>query len=190
MHEIPSGVNDETKERIKSLVEYEEEVSENWERTSCKVTKELCNIICEMYSDGISPRDITDCLPISSHNTVYYHVRGDCNHEYRSKLTYDECGWMRVYARKGAPSSSLAVLYNVHKDRVSHHVTGKCRHEDGIEPVSASKLRSNGYSTPDYVTKECPVCGDEFEHKEYKSRTTCSNKCNYSYAGKSPHKKI
>jgi len=109
-----------------------------------KVTKELCDLMCEMRNIGMSGKQIANELEIVTTNAVYYHTRGDCTHEKSDKITYSECGWMRVKSRKGAQTKTLAVLYDTTIRTVQTHLSGDCSHEDGIEPVDP-ELRYENY---------------------------------------------
>lgn len=109
-----------------------------------KVTKELCNLMCEMRDAGMSGQRIANQLDVVSTNAVYYHTRGDCTHEKSDKITYSECGWMRVKSRKGAQTKTLSILYDTTVRTVQTHLSGDCSHDDGIEPVD-SELRYENY---------------------------------------------
>jgi len=187
--QIPDQVDGKSRELIESYLDSNREGGgEDWDwqntehKTSAKVTVDLCKLIKEMYSDGASATDIIECTHIRSRNTVYYHVNDECSHTKRSSIAYSECGWMRRHARKGASTPTLSVLHDVSKRCVRVHVTGECDHTHGCETVSIEKLRDNARSNPNTVTSVCPVCGEEFEHREYHNRTTCSKSCNGVYA--------
>jgi len=178
---LPQGLSKDTKERLRQHI-LAQERSDKDNNTSNTVTKDLCHLICDLREEGMKVNHILRYMPFSSPNTVYYHLRQECSHKYRSKLTYDECGWMRYYASKGAPSKTLAILYNVSQEVAMRHITGKCNHENMIEPLSGEELRSNGYNKTKLVTKICPICNETFEYPEYNDRTTCSDECNVKYA--------
>lgn len=187
--DIPSRIPDDVRrnlvryiKRRKKQYRLSDQKIEDWDRSSSKVSMELCETIKEMKESGASASDIVDCTPIKSRNTVYYHLRGDCNHSQRSMLTYSECGWIRYKANNGASTKALAVLYNVSKRTILTHATGECGHSHGCETVTGSQLKSNGQSEASTVTSTCAVCGERFEHKEYRDRTTCSSDCNVKYA--------
>lgn len=187
--DIPKELGDESREKFITYIKQHKTAKTDWDRTSNKVTKYMCDIINEMHSNGVKPDNILEFMPISSPNTIYYHVRGDCEHEYRTQLTYDECGWMRAKAHQGAPSRTLAMLYNLAQEVATIHLTGKCQHEDGIEPISGPELRANSQSGPETTTSVCPICEQEFEHEAYRPRTTCSTQCNVEYASKMSRQK-
>lgn len=179
---LPQGLNGEARERVASIMR-EARVSQGENRgESNKVTSIICEGIREMYEQGVPVKEITKQVPVSSHNSVYYHINGECSHEYRVQLTYSECGWMRVKAQKGKSSKELSEEYNLSQDVTTRHIVGKCDHEDGIEPLDSQLLRANAYDGPATTTSTCPVCENKFEHEEYRDRTTCSPECNVVYA--------
>lgn len=184
VQDIPDELGDESKRKLKSYIRRHRDEHGNWNRDSNKVSAELCSLMHDMHSEGLTAKEIKEPLPISSPNTIYYHLRNDCTHEKRVQLTYDECGWMRVHAHEGAPSTTLAMLYGVNQRVASRHITGKCSHEDGIEPVSPEQLRANGHNLSKTVTSTCPECGEDFKHKDYRERRFCSSQCNAVYAGR------
>ena len=188
---IPKGIDQDTKKRLKTYLAQKKKQDSEAKRTSNKVTKGMCDLINDMYEDRASPSEITEFAPVSSPNTIYYHLRGDCSHEYRSIITYSECGWMRVKAHKGMSTSEISSEYNVSERVVISHVTGDCGHEDGIEPLGGDMLYENSLEGPSMTTSTCPVCGDEFKHRSYRDRTTCSSQCNVQYAAdKSAEKRV
>ena len=191
--ELPNGLNDDAKQRIEQYAKKLTEEQGNEDRvqkTSNTVTMELCELIHDMDSKDIPHTDIIECMPFSSQHTLYYHLREDCDHSYRSKLTYNECGWMRIYAKQGAPLQTLSVLFNISERNASIHLSGECNHEDMLEPVSTEQLRSNSVETANIVTSICPICDEEFTHKEYRDRTTCSEQCRNIYASHKSHKTL
>lgn len=183
--DLPNGLDGDAKRRIQ---EYAEELTEenkediHEDRNQNIVTKELCELIHDMDSKGMRHKDIIECMPFSTQHTLYYHLREDCKHSHRTTVTYDECGWMRVYAKQGAPLRTLAVLFNISRENASTHLSGDCSHEDMLEPVSTEQLRANSVETASVVTSICPVCDEEFTHKEYRDRKTCSVPCRNIYA--------
>jgi hypothetical protein len=187
--DIPRRISDRARDRLiryikrrKSQYRLSDQKIDEWERSSSKVTKELCETIRDMNAAGTSASEIAKLTPIQSRNTVYYHLRGDCNHKQRSMVTYSECGWIRYKAHKGASTKALAVLYDVSKRTIVAHATGECNHSHGCEPITGGELQSNAYEKASIVTSTCAVCGQQFEHKEYRDRTTCSSGCNVKYA--------
>jgi hypothetical protein len=193
INNLPNGLDADAKERIKKhaerLTEEDSDVK-NVDKTSNIVTKELCELMHDMDSKDIPHTDIIDCMPFSSQHTLYYHLREDCDHSYRSKLSYHECGWMRIYAKQGAPLQTLTVLFNISERNASIHLSGECNHEDMLEPVSTEQLRANSVETAPIVTSICPICDQEFTHKEYRDRTTCSEQCRNIYASEKSHKTL
>jgi len=186
--DLPEAIGEDEKRKLKKYLNSINDSNSKPNKTSRKVSKQLCSLIEDLAEQGLKPQEICDLIEVKSKNTVYYHLRDECEHKYRDKVTYDECGWMRVYAKKGAPSSTLAILYNVSREIATRHITGKCNHQDGIQPLSGLELRRNSYSGPDMVTKTCPVCGGTFDHKKYNNRTTCSRSCCGKYASMKQHK--
>jgi len=180
--DLPDVLDSKTKAQLEAYLESKKQDEPNAPRSSGKVTSELCNLMNQMYSDGVNGTDIVDLVPVKSHNTVYYHLGDDCTHARRSRISYSECGWMRIHAENGAPSSTLAILNDICEEHATKHVTGRCSHEDGIKPVDGNVLRNNSRPEVTYTTKECPVCGDTFEYEDYRRRVTCSPSCNGKYA--------
>lgn len=156
-------------------------------RKSPKVTKAMCNVVKEMYRSGYSPSEITEKLPISSRNTVYYHVNDKCEHKNWKWVNHTECGWMRYHANNGASSAALAVLYDVDKRTIAKHVTGKCRHKHGCPTVTPEQLEQNAYSGPNTTQSVCEECSQTFEHRSCRERRFCSRRCNTKYAGRQSH---
>lgn len=182
--DLPQGLNGDIKERLTSYLKSQRKKAETWERTQGKVSKDLCDLIHDMYDDGMPGTQIAEILPVGSQNTVYYHLRDDCSHEHRDSIKYDECGWMRFHASNGAPSSTLSVLYDCSQAVASRHVTGKCSHIGGPEPVDAKKLRENGRSEPDMAITVCDECGEKFEHKAYREPRFCGYTCKQTFAAR------
>jgi len=182
--EIPSGINNETAEYIKNYIKKEETKDLEWDHTSSKVTVELCDTMNKLYDKGLTAGEIADMFDLESHTTVHYHVQKKCTHEYRSKVTHSECGWMRFHANNGAPTKTLATLYDLSEKHTRTHVLGKCSHDHECPTPSPSELRSNGYGKTDMQTSTCPICEEEFEHEAYFNRTTCSEECKYKYIGR------
>jgi hypothetical protein len=181
---LPDQLSEENREALASIMEASRSEGGGGPKGTGKVTVDLCNIIQEMYTEGTSVSDIIEHIPVESPNTVYYHLRGDCTHSKRAKISYSECGWMRVKANKGESSKTISEEYNVTQRNAAVHITGKCSHEDGVDPVEPETLRSNSHTGPSMTISVCPVCGDEFDHKEYRERTTCSSECNVVYASR------
>lgn len=185
---LPSGIDKDTREKL--LEHLGGEPKEDSKRRR-KVNKELCDLLNKLADEGMQKTDILEYAPFTSKATLYYHLRGDCQHELETDINYDECGWIRVYADKGAPAKTLSVLYDCSPESARLHATGRCNHEDGIEPVSKDVMWENQKDTrvkADVIEEECPVCGDVFKYKEYKERTTCSTSCNSTYANRQKEK--
>lgn len=111
---------------------------------ACKVDLDMCREMREMYSNGMSIREIKETTHLNSKSAVYYHINDNCSHRYSTIITYDECGWMRFYAHRGAPTGTLAILHDVHNDTAAMHITGRCRHEHGCEPMDGQELHALG----------------------------------------------
>lgn len=186
-HELPSRLNEDTKRRLREIAEDEGNEESSTNNTPWKVTVEMCNLMNDMREDGVQPKDIMEIAPFSSQDTLYRHLRGDCTHKARQRVSYDECGWMRFYAKRGAPSKTLAVLYDIDRKTVVNHLSGKCSHNSGLEHLDTYEMHMNGRKDVKMVTSTCPECGEEFEHKEFKDRTFCSESCNGKYAGRKAH---
>jgi hypothetical protein len=189
--DLPPGLSPEMEERLENVLQQlkdEEEIRQSrdgeWDRTSNKVTKSLCDLMNELRDDGVMPREILSMVPVSSPNTIYYHLRGDCSHEYRAKISYDECGWMLFKATNGASSKELSESYDVSQECVARHVTGRCQHKHNLEPLTGDELFANSKEGPETTTSICPECGEEFEHEAYRERRFCSNQCNSTYAAR------
>ena len=182
--DLPPGLSKDIEERLRSHLERERRKSETWDRTNGKVSKQLCNVIHDMHDEGMTGEEIADVLPVGSQNTIYYHLREDCSHDYRDSINYDECGWMRFHASNGAPSRTLAILYGCAQEGVTRHVTGRCRHGHKVEPVDGQKLRENSHTGPAMTESVCDECGDTFEHREYKDQRFCGFTCKQTYAGR------
>jgi len=179
---LPSGISDDVREKLVAIMESGRPQHKTWDRDSHIVTLETCEFIKDMHEEGVSPSVIVDLFPIKSHSTVYYHVNDNCSHTHRVRLTYSECGWMRVKAGNGKSSKELAEEYDITQRVASRHILGDCNHEDGIAPIDPAKLRSNGYDGITMTTSVCASCGKEFEHPKTRDRTTCSVLCNGRYA--------
>jgi len=181
----PSGVPHQLNEDLrKSIIKEIERVNqERIDRNSTPhvVTQELCGRIKELDEEGLSTADITDIMPYSSRRTTLYHLNDNCSHDESRVVTYDECGWMRVYSHNGAPTQTLAVLYDLNEKTVRKHLRGDCRHEDGINPVSKEVMYGNSRSAGTEVSSICEECGSEFSHKRWHDRTTCSEECKMQY---------
>lgn len=177
--DIDPRLSPDTRDRILS---YLDNNKENSKPVTNKVSKAMCEDMKHRYENGATANDILQDFPIETTDTVYFHVNDKCTHTQRSKVTYDECGWMRVKSKKGAPTKTLAVLYNVSQDTAYEHISDRCNHELHIDPVEPSKLRDNMHPNTETVTSTCAVCSKEFEHKNYVKGTTCSNRCSALYA--------
>lgn len=188
--ELPRQLSDESRERLAQYIRNKTPDKGEKPKTSGKVTPEMCNLFGEMREEGVKVQDIADTFRLESVNSVYYHLADKCTHEKRELLTYSECGWMRTYAHQGAPSRTLAMLYDITQENATIHITGKCNHEDGVEPVSPEKLRENSHLGTEMQESICPECGDDFEHPIYKSQRFCSNGCNARYASKKAHGRV
>jgi len=138
--DIDPRLSPDTRDRILS---YLDNNKENSKPVTNKVSKAMCEDMKHRYENGATANDILQDFPIETTDTVYFHVNDKCTHTQRSKVTYDECGWMRVQAKNGATTSELCDSYDVSGNTVRRHVTGDCAHEDGIEPIEGSVLRSN-----------------------------------------------
>lgn len=184
MSVFPSGLSESTKRRLKSLQRTDTKDNPS---VPHKVNTQLCNLINDMYDDGVKPSEIISHIPVSSPDTVYRHIRGDCKHNYSTGVSYDECGWMRYYAHKGASTGALACLYNISKRSVTKHLKGNCSHNSKLEPLTEKQIYLNSRDIADTITSICPECDNEFEHKSYIDRTFCSESCNGKYAGRKAH---
>lgn len=187
--DIPKELNEDARELLIQHLEEMHDSSWSSDSTPGKITKEMCELIHKMRDDGVKWDDIIDYFPISSPSALAYHLNDECSHEKRNRVTYSECGWMRVHARNGAKTQTLSILYNLTHRNVVIHLTGECNHEDGIEPLEGSELYKNSRSVDNWVTSECPVCEAEFKHREWRDRTTCSSECNIKYASDIAHSK-
>lgn len=186
VEELPNGISKEVIDHIDNYASRVKKINGltgEADKTTSIVSKELCELINELDKKGMAHSDIIDIMPFSSPNTLYYHLKDKCSHNQRTKISYDECGWMRIYAKQGAPVKTLSLLFNIAPENVSKHLTGDCSHEDGVKRVDHSTIRSNSFKDNKEIS-ECKVCGEEFEHKSYRDRTTCSNKCNQKYMTK------
>lgn len=182
---LPDGLSQDVKSKVKDLVVSDEKDNLEWDRTTSKISSEVCDAMNRLSDRGVSATDIAETFGISSHTTVYYHLNDKCKHEYRSKVTHSECGWMRYHANNGAPTSTLAILYNISEKHARRHILGKCSHRHECPTPTPEELRSNGYNNAkDLVTSVCPICEEEFKHKPYYDRTTCSEECKYRYIGR------
>lgn len=184
---LPTQLDEEQRDMLAALMEKSRQSLPDSPKSSHKIDSNVCKVMREMKESGVSVKEILDYVPAKSPNTVYYHINDDCSHDRRVQITYSECGWMRVKAGNGKTSADIADEYNLAQRNARMHITGKCSHEDGIEPVDSDVLRANSYPDPPMETSECPVCGSEFEHREYADRTTCSNMCNVKYASMKSH---
>lgn len=189
-YNIPVSIDDSARDAIHSLLEKSEMYNSVDSSNRSKVDANLCSAICKMYENGMSAPEITDIMPYEGQSTTMYHVNNKCSHKKRDDISYDECGWMIYYARQGAPSRSLAVLYNVTKAAVARHVTGRCTHEHGIEPLDSNELRNNSKPDVTYVEDTCKLCGDTFSHPSWRDRDFCSKKCAATYQSKAYHGKL
>jgi len=187
MDRLPKNLSQDIQSTLKSYLESNLYSGDGSKRDSHKVDSSLCQLIKDMYDDGVSAQDIVDHLPISSPNTVYYHVRDECSHKHRSRVTYDECGWIRVKARSGDSVKELSQDYDLSTKSVRLHAKGECSHEDGIDPVDPDVLYQNNFSGYTMTTSVCEECDEEFEHEACRDRVCCSVKCKNIRAGKLSH---
>jgi hypothetical protein len=186
---VPDQLDSEIRDRLKGYLERKRDKQKDNTPNSYKVTIELCEIMNDMYDNGIGPTEICKVMPFSSPSTVRYHVDNKCKHERRSRVTYSECGWMRIKARKGKSTKEISNEYNTDSRIIRKHVTGQCNHESGIDKVSLSELERETRKTVDRVESICPICESAFEHRETEQRTTCSKSCNMKYAAMKSHGK-
>lgn len=186
--DLPKGISKDARETMVSIINQHKKDVGEIEKTSGKVTVELCETFSQMKENGVPVSEIQELTHIDSPNTIYYHLRGDCSHQHRAQVTYSECGWMRIKAQQGAGTPELSEEYDLSQENTAVHVTGKCQHEDGIEPVSGDQLYKNSRSSDRWTTSVCPVCGEQFRHKDYRERTTCSDDCNVEYASEMSRK--
>lgn len=180
--DLPRQLDGDSRALLEQYLESKRPDKDGWDRECNKISKDVCELIQEMYEDGVPVKEILKYVPAKSTTAVYYHINEECTHEYRTRVTYDECMRMRMYSRKGARTPTLGVLFNLARTNVQNHIMGKCSHEDGFEPLTAEEARWSLYKERNNTTSICPICGDEFEHKKYHDRTTCSSECNVKYA--------
>lgn len=179
---LPSGLSDDTREKLASIMESGMAQSGIRKRDSHVITPLVCEVIREMHEQGVSPTEIVNFFPVKSQSTLYYHINDKCSHNHRVRLTYSECGWMRVKAGNGEPSKVLAEEYGISQRVASRHILGDCSHEDGILPIDPGELRSNSYNGITMTTSVCKLCGDEFEHAKTRDRMACSRECSAKQA--------
>lgn len=182
--DLPRQMDDESKKLFEEYINAHKQRKEN-SRGKKVVTSKLCKVINDMRESGVCPSKITEHMPVNSPATIYYHLRGDCSHDDRPSITYDECCKMRIYSRRGAKTTTLAMLNDIDRNNVQIHILGKCSHEDGIEPLTVEEAR---YTTYNRTTSTCPICNEDFEHKKYRDRITCSRQCNSKYANNQKEK--
>lgn len=182
--DLPDRISDDPRRMLKSIIRGGKGAEGSWSTENRKVPKSLCEFINTLHDEGVGSTQIIDMIDhINSVNTICYHLRGDCSHDSRMRILRDECGWMRIKAQQGAGSAELAEEYDIAKENVAVHVTGRCSHDCSIEPISGDQLYKNSRSNEETITTSvCPVCDDQFEHREYRERTTCSQKCNSKWA--------
>ncbi len=186
---VPNQIDSDIRDKLTEYLELKQKEHKNETPTSYKVTVELCQIMKDMHEDGAKATEIRDAMPISSTGTVRYHVNDNCKHNRRSRITYSECGWMRIKAEKGKTTKELSEEYDTNQRIVRKHVTGDCNHESGVDELEGSQLESAKPNKVDRVKSTCPVCGSEFEHRKTEERTTCSKQCNMKYASMKSHGK-
>lgn len=176
-------ITEEAERRIRSL---RDEINDDSLCSPGKVTKEMCIKIQKLHERGAQAEHIASKFNLSSANTVYYHSRGDCSHDRRTSVTYSECGWMRVHFKNGNSVSELSDKYGIAEKNVRVHLKGGCSHEDGIKPLSTEEMRkiNKERRNNNFTTSICEICGEAFEHKEYRDRVTCSKTCNAKKAAK------
>ena len=179
--QLPEHLGDDVRETLETILEHKNTYL-GWDRETGKVSESLCDLIHKMKADGLTDQEILDATPIHSVNTIHYHYRGDCTHEKRTRITEDECMWMRIKAHNGKSSSELSDEYDLTQENTTIHVTSKCSHDDRVEPIDGEELRSNAYDGVSKTTSKCPICKEVFEHRECADRTTCSPQCNVEYA--------
>jgi len=180
--DLPRHISDDARETLENILEHENTYL-GWERETGKVSEGLCDFIHKLKDEEeLSDEQILEMTPINSVNTIHYHYREECTHEKRTRITADECMWMRIKAHDGKSTSELSDEYDLTQRNVRKHVKDNCSHESRIDPVSGDVLRENAYDGPSTATSTCPICGEEFEHRSYVDRTTCSPECNVQYA--------
>lgn len=186
---VPDQIEPETKKRLKSYLKRKRDERKDTTSNSYKVTVELCEIMKNMYENGVGPTDICEIMPFSSPGTVRYHVKDKCEHERRPRVTYSECGWMRIKASKGKSTKALSKEYDTNSRTIRKHVTGGCNHDSGIDDLDPSELEEETTNRVDRVKTVCPICKSAFKHRETEQRTTCSKTCNMKYAAMKSHGK-
>lgn len=181
---VDGRLDSDAKSKLEKLIAHNanEEGQRDSNHSSGKVSIELCQLMKELYDDGLSYRQITEACPFSSVNTVKYHVKDRCSHTERVKLTYSECGWIRFKAKQGKSAKELSEKYDVTRKAIKIHAKGECNHEHECPTVTTEELEANNKDRFMAETT-CPVCGDTFKHKRYKDRTTCSKSCGGKLAG-------
>ena len=103
--------------------------------TRIEITKELCDEINELHSNGYTYREISEELGGISLGAISKHVNGECDHSKRHNVTRSECGWIRYHAEKGTSRNELAEKHDITPDKVSEHAYGKCNHPEVPEPL-------------------------------------------------------
>lgn len=185
--QIPRQINGESKQLLESYIRKHRKDKQEADTTGHKVSREMCKVMNNLYEDGTQPKELLEIFPINSKSTLYYHLNDECTHSYRTLITYDECGWIRHYAKKGAPTSTLAMLYDTQSNTIAKHAKGECDHDHGCDTVDRDDLLENSGRDVSYTETECVVCGDTFQHKEWRSRNCCSEECSARKAGKASH---
>jgi hypothetical protein len=136
--QIPKQIDPEIREIIRENRDDPAAAQKESDRSGPQVTPKLCALLRYAHDQGDTKKAVSEEFGVP-YRTVQYHTKGKCACEESVHIHYDECMRMRQRARRGAPTETLAVLNDISEANVLKHLSGRCRHDDGVRPLPTSR---------------------------------------------------
>lgn len=136
---LPRQLNDEMKDLLRSAQEEMGTDARGAGDRTTQVTPDKCALLRMMVDEMGTKRAVADSLDWITYDRVCYHTAGKCKCDERAHVHEDECYRMRMRAHRGAPADTLALLNGLEKKTVWKHLSGRCSHPDGMEPLDTAR---------------------------------------------------
>ncbi len=137
--EAPRQLSDDMRSLVETWRHESNKTARGEGQRDKQVTPDACAILRMMAEEYDTKRAISDRLAWITYEQVRYHVNGDCACDESNHVHEDECYRMRMYAQRGAPADTLAMLNGLEVKTVYKHISGRCSHPDGMPPVDTSR---------------------------------------------------
>lgn len=135
MVRVPHQLDDDARTKLRRLAGETPTDLDTGSGREKQVTPDLCALMREMADREDSKRAVSREIEWVAYDTALYHINGDCECGSRTHVHYKDCMRMRSRAHRGATPGGLAVLNGLEENTVIKHLSGRCQHDDGFDPL-------------------------------------------------------